>query len=90
VLASVSHDKTMRFWDLHTRHEIDVVEAAHDSPIHSLEYCETREELATAAHEPNVKIWCSFKHSLKMVLTGHTADVTQVSPQNQYISGPLV
>jgi len=78
VLASASHDKTIRFWDLHTRHEIDVVERAHDTPIHSMEYCETREELATAASEPIVKIWCSFKHSLKVVLTGHQADVTQV------------
>jgi len=78
VLASVSHDKSLRFWDLHTRHEIDVVENAHGTPIHSLEYCECREELATAAHETTAKVWCSFKHSLKYVLGGHTRDVTQV------------
>ena len=80
VLVSVSHDRTMRFWDLHTRHEMDVVERAHDTPIHTLAYCEENEELATAAHEPIVKIWCSFKHSLKAVLTGHKMDVSQVRP----------
>ncbi|KAK3240375.1 hypothetical protein CYMTET_49778 [Cymbomonas tetramitiformis] len=78
VLASASHDKTIRFWDLHTRHEIDVIERAHDTPIHMLEYCDTREELATCASEPVVKIWCAYKHSLKVVLSGHKADVTQV------------
>jgi WD40 repeat protein len=80
VLVSVSHDRTMRFWDLHTRHEMDVVERAHDTPIHTLAYCEENEELATAAHEPIVKIWCSYKHSLKAVLTGHVGDVSQVRP----------
>lgn len=78
VLASVSHDKSIRFWDLHTRHEIDVVERAHDTPIHHMEYCEKNEEIATAASEPIVKIWCALKHSLKLVLTPHLADVTQV------------
>jgi WD40 repeat protein len=80
----VSHDKTIRFWDLHTRHEIDVVERAHDTPINCLEYCEQHEELATCASEPIVKIWCSFKHSLKLVLAPHQADVSQVRILTEY------
>lgn len=78
VLASVSHDMTMRFWDLHTKHEIECIEHAHDAPIHTLEFAELREELATAASEPIVKIWCSFKHKLKHVLSGHYGEVVSV------------
>lgn len=79
VLASVSHDMTLRFWDLHTRHEMYCVHRAHDNPIHSVEHAMEREEVATAATEPTVKIWRSFKpFTLKGVLAGHNGDVTAV------------
>lgn len=79
VLASVSHDMTLRFWDLHTRHEMHCVHRAHDCPIHSVEHADVREEVATAAVDPTVKIWHAFKpFSLKAVLSGHTGDVTAV------------
>jgi WD40 repeat protein len=80
MLASVSHDMTLRFWDLHTRHEMHCVHRAHDNPIHSVEHADAREEVATAAVDPTVKIWHAFKpFALKGVLAGHTGDVTAIT-----------
>mmetsp|Transcript_22487 Transcript_22487/g.73031 ORF Transcript_22487/g.73031 Transcript_22487/m.73031 type:complete len:760 (+) Transcript_22487:29-2308(+) len=78
VLASVSHDLSLRFWDLHTKHEMEVIAHAHDTPITCLEFSDMREELATCAAEPAVKVWCAFGKRLKYTLSGHAADVTQV------------
>ena len=79
VLASVSQDATLRFWDLHTKHELAVVEKAHDEPIVCLEYAAEREELATCASaELVVRIWDAFQYSLAGKLAGHTAEVTSV------------
>jgi len=79
MLASVSHDMSLRFWDLHTRHEISCISRAHDSPLHSVEYGAVVEEIATAAQDPVVKVWNAFKpFTLKLLLTGHAGDVTSV------------
>mmetsp|Transcript_26880 Transcript_26880/g.86343 ORF Transcript_26880/g.86343 Transcript_26880/m.86343 type:complete len:403 (-) Transcript_26880:37-1245(-) len=79
MLASISHDMSIRYWDLHTkqRHVIKVVDRAHDSPLQCIEYCDAREEIATCASETKVKVWCAFNHTLKTTLTGHTGVVTQ-------------
>jgi WD40 repeat protein len=79
MLASVSHDMTLRFWDLHTRHEMHCTHRAHDHPIHSVEHADAREEVATAAADPVVKVWAAFKpFALKGVLAGHHGNVTAV------------
>jgi len=68
VLASVSHDLSLRFWDLHTKSELCAVQRAHDSPITCVEYCAQNHEVATCAHEETVKVWNAHRHTLKYVL----------------------
>ena len=69
VLASVSHDLSLRFWDLHTKSELSAVHRAHDAPILCADYCAANDEVATCAAEVTVKIWNAHRHSLKYVLT---------------------
>jgi len=78
VLVSVGHDLTIRFWDLHTKHEIECIENAHSDPIMCIAYCAENDELATCSRGFTVKVWCAIGHSLKYKLVGHARDVTQV------------
>ena len=47
---------------------LQVITAAHDTPIQCIEYCPSREELATCAMGNKVKIW-SFNSSKQPILT---------------------
>jgi len=78
VLASVSHDRSIRYWDLHTKQELECISESHDSVLLGIEFASTHDELATVAAEPVVKVWCAFKRKQKYALIGHTAEVTQV------------
>ncbi|GBG74555.1 hypothetical protein CBR_g18966 [Chara braunii] len=78
VLVSVSHDMSIRWWDLNTRQETHAVEKAHNTPITSVAYSADRDELATCASEPLAKIWSSDTYSLKATLTGLPGDIANV------------
>ena len=58
VLVSVSHDRSMRFWDLHTMKEIERGRKleAHQAPVAGLCYNAERDELATWALENVAKV----------------------------------
>lgn len=57
LLLSVSHDRSLRVWDLTTMKCLHVEAEAHDTPIQCLEHCPERQEIATCAMGNKVKIW---------------------------------
>ena len=78
LLVSVGHDKSIRFWDLHTKLEITSIDNAHDTPLSGVEYCSSNADIATYAVEDHlVKIWCIYRQKLKYILnvSGHVLQV---------------
>lgn len=78
VLASGGGDRKLCFWDLHTRHCIKSISAAHERPIQALCFAAERDELASCGGEALAKVWCTRSYSLKYVLSspGGLADVS--------------
>lgn len=78
LLVSTSYDKSIRFWDLHTKLELTEIEKAHDTSLMSVEYNAANAEIATCAVDDHlVKVWCIYRHKLKYLLNC-TGDVLQV------------
>ena len=62
-----------------TRLETRRADRAHDAPVHALRRAPSREEFASAAADPAVKIWSDHHpFELRGVLAGHSGDVTAV------------
>ena len=79
VLASAGADCSIRYWDVRTRLETRRADRAHDAPVHALRRAPSREEFASAAADPAVKIWSDHHpFELRGVLAGHSGDVTAV------------
>ena len=79
VLASAGADCSIRYWDVRTRLEMHRADRAHDTPVHALRRAPSREEFASAAADPAVKIWSDHHpFELRGVLAGHSGDVTAV------------
>lgn len=79
TLASVSHDRTIRLWDLHTFRLLKTVKDAHETPLQGIDYSPHREELVTWAMDNFAYVWDAVTLSTKYALVGHSAEVTQVS-----------
>lgn len=78
TLASVSHDRTIRLWDLHTFKLISTVRDAHATPLQGIHYSPHTNELVTYAMDNLAYIWDAVCLQAKYALLGHTAEVTQV------------
>jgi WD40 repeat protein len=69
LLVSVGYDKTIRFWDLHTKLEITSIDNAHDTPLSGVEYCSSNADIATYAVDDHLmKVWCIYRQKLKYIL----------------------
>ncbi|GFH06088.1 uncharacterized protein HaLaN_00660, partial [Haematococcus lacustris] len=71
VLASISADRCLRTWDLTTMKPLGCVQAAHDTPLQCIEYCQESNEIATCGMGNKVKIWDAQRPAalrLKLVL----------------------
>ena len=79
TLASVSHDRTIRLWDLHTFRLLKTVKDAHETPLQGIDYSPHREEFVTWAMDNFAYVWDAVTLSTKYALVGHSAEVTQVS-----------
>ena len=76
VLVSASHDRSLRFWDLHTGHDLAVIEMAHPQPIAGILYCQEREELLTWAEGSDVAfVWSSYRREVVYTLGDHNGEV---------------
>ena len=78
TLASVSHDRTIRLWDLHTFKLMTTVKDAHETPLQGIDYCPDREEFVTWAMDNFAYVWDAVHATTKYALVGHTAELTQV------------
>ena len=78
ILASVSHDRTIRLWDLHTFKPLKTVKDAHETALQGIDYSPDRDELVTFAMDNFAYVWDAIQLSTKYALVGHTAEVTQV------------
>lgn len=78
ILASVSHDRTIRLWDLHTFKPLKTVKDAHETPLQGIDYSPDRDELVTFAMDNFAYVWDAVRLCTKYALVGHTAEVTQV------------
>ena len=78
TLASVSHDRTIRLWDLHTFKLMKTVKDAHETPLQGIHYSPDTEEFVTWAMDNFAYVWDAVSLTTKYALVGHTAEVTQV------------
>ena len=78
ILASVSHDRTIRLWDLHTFKPLKTVKDAHETALQGIDYSPDRDELVTFAMDNFAYVWDAVLLRTKYALVGHTAEVTQV------------
>ncbi len=84
TLASVSHDRTIRLWDLHTFKLIKTVKDAHETPLQGVDHSPDREEIVTWAMDNFAYVWDAVSLSTKYALVGHMAEVTQVACYSPY------
>lgn len=78
TLASVSHDRTIRLWDLHTFKLINTVRDAHATPLQGIDYSPDTNEVVTFAMDNLAYVWDAVRLQARYALLGHTAEVTQV------------
>lgn len=78
TLASVSHDRTIRLWDLHTFKPLQMVKDAHETGLQGIDYSPDRDELVTFAMDNFAYVWDAVRLTTKYALVGHSAEVTQV------------
>ena len=79
ILASVSHDRTIRLWDLHTFKPLKTVKDAHETALQGIDYSPDRDEIVTFAMDNFAYVWDAVGLRTKYALVGHSAEVTQVN-----------
>lgn len=81
-LASVSHDLSLRVWDLEHGRQVAFVERAHDAQCTGLDVMRGEDRaqsvLGTCGMESVAKLWDASTLQLKYELRGHTSEVTQI------------
>ena len=87
TLASGSSDKTIRFWDLHTR-KLETTLIEHTNFIHSVVFSPDGQTLANASSDGTIRLWNTHNGKHIKTLTGHRDWVTSVafSPDGQTLA----
>ena len=86
-LASGSSDKTIRFWDLHTR-ELETTLIEHTNFIHSVVFSPDGQTLANTSSDGTIRLWNTHNGKHIKTLIGHKDWVTSVafSPDGQTLA----
>lgn len=90
TLASVSHDRTIRLWDLHTFRLISTVQDAHATSLQGIDYSPDTNEIVTYAMDNLAYVWDAVRLQAQYALVGHTAEVTQVELFSCYDDAALM
>ena len=87
ILASGSHDNTVRLWDMDTRTEIGTLEG-HTAAVNSVSFSPDGRTLASRGDDNTLRIWNVDTQTQIHTLEGHTGSVESVSfsPDGQTIA----
>ena len=77
ILASVSHDTTIRLWDRETL-ELKKILTGHNADVHSVNWAPDGSLLATASLDNTIRLWNPHTGQTILILEGHTASVNCV------------
>lgn len=77
ILASVSHDTTVRLWNRDTL-ELKKILTGHDADVHSVNWAPDGNLLATASLDNTIRLWNPHTGQTIFILEGHTASVNCV------------
>lgn len=75
VLASGSHDRTIKLWGLETRKEVSTLKG-HHGPVTSVAFSPDGNVLASGGWDGTTRLWDMRTRTEKSVLRGHTNKVT--------------
>ncbi|MEG4107485.1 nSTAND1 domain-containing NTPase [Microcoleus sp. S13_C5] len=78
MLASASHDNTVKLWDVATGNEIKTL-TGHTSSVNGVSFSPDGKMLASASKDHTVKLWDTATGKQIKTLTGHTNEVNRVS-----------
>ena len=89
TLASASHDKSVRLWNiLATEEESPTVLTGHTDTISSVAISPSDARIASGSFDRSIRLWHGTTGEVIHVLTGHTGEVTAVtfSPDGQWLA----
>ncbi|MGB3756289.1 MAG: CHAT domain-containing protein [Rivularia sp. (in: cyanobacteria)] len=78
ILASGSHDRTIRLWNVETGQCLQIL-TAHTSGIQSLAFSHDGNTLASGSNDKTVRLWNIQTGECLQILQGHTNNLTFVS-----------
>jgi WD domain, G-beta repeat len=80
TLATGSADRTVRLWDVATRHQIGNPLTGHAGPVWSVAFSPDGKTLATGSADDTVRLWdVATRHQIGNPLAGHTDWVDSVA-----------
>lgn len=88
ILASASHDHTVRLWDFSTTMEESLAPlSGHTHAVTSVTFSANTTLVASGSFDRTIRIWSLADEQHPQVLRGHTAEVSSVkfSPDNQWL-----
>jgi uncharacterized protein YjiK len=86
-LASGSHDRTIKIWDLETAQEIDTL-SGHANSVYALAYSSNGKILASGSADKTIKLWDAATGKEIRTLTGHADSISSLaySLDGQYLA----
>ncbi|NJL45422.1 MAG: hypothetical protein HC922_06185 [Leptolyngbyaceae cyanobacterium SM2_3_12] len=88
LVASASHDDTLRWWDLATGQELGCWRHPDGQWLRGVTIDPNGEILAITSYSPQVEVWAVQANQCRHQLVGHSRDIWQVfiSPDRQYLA----
>ncbi|VEU22645.1 DEKNAAC103657 [Brettanomyces naardenensis] len=87
-LATASHDKTAKIWDLQSGETVGVLRG-HKRPVYDIRFCAYDRLVATCSGDQTAKVWSLEDFTCTRTYEGHANAVQRISfmDRNQYIVG---
>ncbi|QPG73772.1 hypothetical protein FOA43_001086 [Brettanomyces nanus] len=87
-LATASHDKTAKIWDLQTGETVGVLRG-HKRPVYDIRFCNYDRLVVTCSGDQTAKVWSLENFTCQRTFEGHANAVQRVSfiSKNQLIIG---